>query len=49
MTTTVKKGKNKYAIVTQQYVTGLYVAIYKNNDPIPEQMGLKVDEETFQP
>lgn len=41
----VKKTGKKDKFLTQQYVCGLYVAIYHEGDPLPEQLGHKEDNE----
>lgn len=49
MTTAFKvKGKGKMiSFVTQQYTLGLYVAIYTEGDPIPQQTGSEAKELDF--
>jgi hypothetical protein len=49
MTTTfiLKKDKKKYKFITQQYHTGLYVAIYVEGYPIPSQTGSQLKELTY--
>jgi hypothetical protein len=48
MVTVVKNSKGKIErFITQQYEVGLYVAVYKERDPIPDQFGVKIDEKEF--
>jgi len=43
-TTVIIKGE-KIKIVTQKYITRLYVAMYREENPIPKQMALKSKDE----
>lgn len=47
MQTVVKTEKNRYKIITQQYLTGLYVAIYRNGEAIPTQLTSHEKEERY--
>jgi hypothetical protein len=42
----IAKGK-KCTILTQQYTSGLYVAVYREGNPIPEQCGVEEKEDEF--
>lgn len=44
--TVLKKGKDTFQIITQQYEVGLYVAIYRNGS-IYEQLSLNKSEQDF--
>lgn len=48
MTTTIKtKAGPKLRFVTEQYVVGLYLAVYKEGESIPEQTYLNVEQVKF--
>jgi hypothetical protein len=42
-----KKTKKDVRFITQQYECGLYVAIYHQGQPIPDQTGSTLDEAAF--
>ena len=47
MTTVIKTDKGKLKFITQQYVTGLYVALYKEGCSMPDQLSSHLTEEDF--
>ena len=46
MITIIEDEGNELKVITQQYVSGLYVAIYKG-DELVDQFGLEETEEDF--
>jgi hypothetical protein len=46
ITTVILKGK-ELKVITQQYVVGCYVAVYKQDHAIPDQMGIDIPEKDF--
>ncbi len=47
MQTIIPTKDGKDTIITQQYISGLYVAIYKEGNAIPIQISSKLKEKAF--
>jgi hypothetical protein len=45
MITTITKGKKEFKVITQQYVVGLYCAVYEQGKSMPAQMNLPTQDE----
>ena len=47
MQTTIIRGGQQYKVITQQYICGLYVAIYSNDNEILQQLASRLKEATL--